>query len=571
MIVVQTVINRGSRTRPTKQEKKETSPSLSGSPLGFWNLNLELQALKTILTPGCEWAEKLYAGCKPDHFHHNTTRAIFVRLQEQMDASKGYELPSLDFMLSDAKLAPSIRQTLRDAFENDLEDPLAIVKTQGDFDLLTQELSSLAKTRAVFKATQKAANTLLDSQEPTGLVEEVSTALGESLFNADDDEDFLTQIVMGKGYSQTAEDSYYRIISGVFEGAKIKTGFKTFDEKTGGFHRTNLVVIAASSGGGKSLFAVNLLVRQFLLGYSVILVSYEMTEDEVMIRLIANIAEVDMNRLQNKQLTPEEMDRCAAAWREFNLRGYELGSSYHIICPKKETTVSEVGFRIRGIKADVCILDYINLLASSTEGDQWQRLGDIARESKILANKLNCVMILLAQLDDAYNLRYSKAIKDHANFLMGWVRDENAIANRVISIRQLKARNAPLYPFELGERFDIAQFRDMDQDDRTFWPSKDDLRELELRCSQVGLMLEPTVSKETNPKKSKKKVEKKAKEEPKPEVITPIFKRSLDDIPEDSLLVTERSEDSPIDFSKIRVKSSDVSFLKSNSAFEGTV
>lgn len=566
--MVQTVINRGSRVRPSKKERQEeiTSPTF-----GFWNLSLELQAIKTILSPNNEWAERLFSVCRQDHFHHNTTKAIFVRLKEVMDASKGYELPSLDFMLSDSKLSPSIKQTLRDSFENDMEEPLAAIVSQGDFDMLTQELTSLAKTRAVFKATQKAANDLLDSQEPSGLVQEVSTALGESLFNNDDDEDFQTQIVMGKGYNQAAEDSFNRILSGVFESAKIKTGFAEFDDRTGGFHRTNLVVVAANSGGGKSLFAVNLLIRQYLLGYKVVLISYEMSEDEVMIRLLSNIAEVDMNRLQNKQITPEEMDRVTAAWREFNLRGYELGSSYYLVCPKKETTIPEVGFRIRGMKPDVTILDYINLLESSTEGDQWQRLGDIAKEAKILANKLDSVMILLAQLDDAYNLRYSKAIKDHANFLMGWVRDETAIQSRVITVRQLKARNAPLYPFDLIERFDIAQFRDPSQDDRTIWPSRKDLIDLELRCQQVGLKLEPTVSKEFDKKaKKKKRVKEKEKEEEIIEDKLPIKRKSLEDVPIGDE-VTERSEDSPIDFSKIKVKSSDASFLKSNSAFEGTV
>jgi len=1085
--MVQTVINRGSRVRPTKKEHKEEAPATT---FGFWNLSLELQAIKTILAPSNEWAERLFSACRQDHFHHNTTKAIFARLKEVMDASKGYELPSLDFMLSDSKLSPSIKQTLRDSFENDMEEPLATIASQGDFDMLTQELNSLAKTRAVFKATQKAANDLLDSQEPSGLVQEVSTTLGASLFNNDDDDDFQTQIVMGKGYNQAAEDSFTRILSGVFEGSKIKTGFAEFDEKTGGFYRTNLIVVAATSGGGKcvaastkiptsrglkriediyneipgndtdgwklvpsgfefyvatrqgpqivdrvyktegiarkittswgdtlegldthkiwvydsitneegfkslgdigegdwllksigsnlyasdipdlsytprqyaagrliddvgrfpsklnedlaalfgfivaegweshtfgnsdydlmvfvqktlenefgcireiksykdrdyheikflailsdffaefcgkvksgerfvpkcilqsperyqraflsalfegdgtvyrvsegkdafknrwrleyntisgrlaadvkavlenmgiactldsygtwaangseaqvsktgwvlsilkpsvrdfrarvgfmsqrkrtmlneycdhldkvytegfdeqntnhkvfgvenkipvepiisyinrvfelmvgqtilvhntsrglptsyrkpagkyhalfschgsvqkalkkgvtnkqavkeiinshhghaslvritnewvpvdtqicdliendivlkqlrikinslvsgmwaqatlvekidavvpvydlsvpgpheydanglvshnSLFAVNLLIRQFLLGYKVVLISYEMSEDEVMIRLLSNIAEVDMNRLQNKQITPEEMDRVTAAWREFNLRGYELGSSYFLVCPKKETTIPEVGFRIRGMKPDVTILDYINLLESSTEGDQWQRLGDIAKEAKILANKLDSVMILLAQLDDAYNLRYSKAIKDHANFLMGWVRDETAIQSRVITIRQLKARNAPLYPFDLIERFDIAQFRDPSQDDRTVWPSKKELLDLEIRCQQVGLKLEPTISKDLD-KKAKKKTRVKEKEK-EPKEVLPVKRKSLEDVVGDE--VTERSEDSPIDFSKIKVKSSDASLLKSNSAFEGTV
>jgi len=1067
--LVYTVINQNS-DKPDSREKENTPKS----GVGFWNLDLELQAIKTVLTPSSEWAAKVYSVCKPDFFHHSTTKAIFTRLHSMMESSKNFELPTLDFVLSDSKISPAIRDTLRDSFA---EDEVAIVASQGDFDLLVQGLTSLAKTRALYQATHKAANELLDSAEPTDLIKQVSDKLGESLFRMEDDDELLAQITMGRGYNQSAEDSFSRIVNGIFDELKIKTGFKEFDERTGGFHRTNLVILGGSSGGGKctifntriptnhgvmqigdiynlyanpddkgwisvpkgelqvytregirevdgvyktegstyrietkwgdefeglgehklycydsekrelgfkrlceiqverdwvlktvgnqlfgnkidipyapikltkkhnkrfediekyptqltsdlaivfglivsegyraksicnndislliftqnvfqshfgcsrqikpnrlprhyicfgryleqyftsftgdlksgsriipkcimqaheniqcaflrglyegdgsihemgntergknswalqytsiskqliyeiksllenigiycvvyfhkktsiyylhvikesyvlfqqkigflsdaknseltrcidhkikmnacsssedtnhlcsghynqipkqpiidyihrvfvlmkdqtiqvirnnmktyerpigryhalftchgpiqkilgsktkftstytanliitshhrwssvyenkpipvlphirdliendtilkdlrshikelcshvwaqvsslekkddvvpvfdlsvpgpqeyaanglmshnSLFAVNLLERQYRLGYNVILASYEMDSDEVLIRLLSNVGEVDMSRLQNNKLTPPETNQVTAAWREFNLKGYEKGNSYHIICPKTETTVPEIGFRVRSLKPDVLILDYINLLGSSsgTAEAQWQVLGDISREAKLLANKLNCVVILLAQIDDTYNLRYSKGIKDHANFVAGWVRDETSINSRIINIHQMKARNAPLYNFDLVERFDIAQFRDPGQDDRKTWPTQDELLMLELQCQSVGLKLEPTVSKEFDKKK---------REEIKQVVNSNKDKERVADEKIDNESVSTASllfssENIPVDFSKLTVKSSSVSLLNNdNLLYEDTV
>ena len=1073
--MVYTVVNTGNRdeddadSRPAKAKTKSD---------GFWNIDLELRALKTILTPSSDWATKVYAVCKPEFFHQSTTKAIFVHLQSLLTSSNTFELPTLDFILSDSKLSPAIREAVTAALSG---TSVVIVNSQGDFDILVQGLSSLSKTRALYKAAHTATNELLDSDNPDQLRKQVTARLGQSLFAAESDDELLAQISMGKPYNQAAEDAFNLIINGSFEKVKIKTGFKEFDNKTGGFHRTNLVVFGANSGGGKcchfdtlipttqglfkignlynlfakpddkgwipvpagtlqvytregikdvagvfktegttykietnwgdefeglgehklycydcssqafgfkrldeiqvgidwilkkvgtnlygdtlalpytpllpkcksnqrfedvtkypteltpdlailfglivsegskeesicnndmslleyvqnviqthfgcfrkitpnrmprhyirfgtylshyftsftghiksgdrfvpicimrapeniqcaflrglyegdgsihelgktkrgkntwalqyttisrrlaleikallenmgiycviysvptektttyylhvckksyitfqqkigflserknselarciehrikmnactssqdtnhlcsghynkipkqpiidyinrvfdlmskqtieikrtnmlsytrplgkyhalfschgsvqnvlnprtkftstytanlivtshhrwsgvhkskhipvlssirdliendailkklrshinkicshiwaqvksvekknevvpvfdlsvlgpheyaanglmshnSLFAVNLLERQYRLGYNVVLVSYEMTDQEVLIRLLSNIGEVDMNQLQNNKLTPPEINRVTSAWREFNLEGYERTNGYHIICPKSETTVPEIGFRVRNLKPDVLILDYINLLGSSmgSAEAQWQKLGDISREAKILANKLNCVVILLAQIDDAYNLRYSKAIKDHANFVMAWIRDDTSKTSHIINIKQIKARNAPLYDFPLGEKFEWGQFRDPDQEDRTTWPNADELMMLELRCQSLGLKPEPTVSKEYD---AKIRSEAKRLVNTNMEDVAPKKdegKEVKQPTPESTSLLYS-AEDLPVDFSKLVVKESALSWPMDNTLYEDTV
>ena len=451
----------------------------------LWNMELELKALKTISTPDSEWSRKMFAAMKADHFYHRHTQDVFGLVKEIQETG-ALEIPSHQFLLEDQRIDTSVRDLLVSSFA-----AMPVVASQGDFDYLVGQLTGLSKLRAIYQAAQQAGSQILEGPGGESAVQQVIDQLGEKLIAADDREDLTTQVTLGRGYNVTAELSYQRIMSGLPDTAQLKTGFKEFDARTGGHRRTNLVIIGAGSGHGKSLYALNLMIRQYRLGYNVVLVSYEMTEDEVMIRILSNISEVEMNKIQTQTCTPRDIQRVEAAYREFLLLGHDRGNHYTIICPKDETTVPEIGFRVKALKPDSLILDYINLLASSGGGSgsaQWQELGDIARDAKLLANKLNCVVYLLAQIDDTYNLRYSKAIKDHANFVMGWILDEQARVERMINIQQMKARNAPCYPFSLAERYDIAQFRDPDQGDRQDWPDDRQVDDMLARCRAAGLL-----------------------------------------------------------------------------------
>lgn len=566
--MVYTLINNNDQDPDTQDDN--VKPADGGR---FWNLDLELQALKTILAGNIDWSAKVYGACQIDYFHHSTSHEVFNRIQALMEKSSSFNLPSLPFILSDSKLSQQVKQDFSDAITDS-----SVVQTQGDFDILIHGLATLAKARSLYNITRVAADNLLQSEEPTALVKQVSEQLGRSIFSLGDDTDIITQLSIGRQYNQEAEDAFNRILNGSFEQTKIKSGFAEFDHRTGGFHRTNLVIIGGNSGGGKSLMAVNLLIRQYRLGYNVCLCSYEMTDDEVLLRVLANISEVDMSRLQNHRLTPIESDRVAAAWREFNLIGYKQNNTYHILCPKTETTVPEIGFRVQSLKPDMLILDYINLLSSGSAGGdaQWQQLGDISRSGKLLANKLNCVVVLLAQIDDTYNLRYSKSIKDHANFVMGWVRDTTAVNSGIINIRQLKARNAPLYDFNLIDRFDIAQFRDEGQEDRRVWPTRDELLMLEIQCHKLGLKLEPTVSKEYDKQKSIEGIQKSIVE--KNQIINNISDedKNIDVVVEKERVPTSEllfslNDAIPKEFASLEVKASNTPLIKGYFDVEDTV
>lgn len=218
-----------------------------------------------------------------------------------------------------------------------------------------------------------------------------------------------------------------------------------------------------------SQMALNLMTRQYLMGYDVVMASYEMGYEEIMHREFALISEVAHKKIKSQKMTAEEKRIVECSFREFNLKGKKNGNGFWLACPNSQNTVTEIGMRYMTRKPTCIIFDYINLLKSSHSKQtdaQWQMLGDIAKEAKVLARRMNCVVYLLIQIDKEHNLRYSQAIKDHADWIWGWVYDEDAKMNGFVNVKQIKARSAACYDFQLVTRFDVSQFRDPEEEDK---------------------------------------------------------------------------------------------------------
>jgi len=451
---------------------------MTASALG--NLELELKALKTVLTDGNEFANELYATFKPAFFHFKVTKALYTRLDTIME--KNTNFPTWKMLVSDSQLEENVREALLDQM-----DRVPTVQAKGDFEYLTQELAELARKRLIYNSLLTTQESLYDiSKLSTDIASEVSASL-LSLNNDDPN----SELAMGMGYNILGEQIFNDIVYNTESKNVIKTGYKSFDDRSGGHQRGNLVLIGANSGGGKSQMAVNLMIRQYLMGYTVVLASYEMNYHEIMTRVLSILSEVPMELISNKTMTPHQKKVVEYTWRKFILFGLKNNNTFYITTPSGETTITEICVRYKSKKPTSIIFDYINLLTSKSKHSeaQWQMLGEISKEGKVMAKKMDCVVFLLVQIDDQLQLRYSKAIKDHANWFMGWIYDDEARANGFVTVKQLKARNAPCYDFPLITRFDISQFRDPDEVDKIIQFTDAEFTDLLVESKDAGAML----------------------------------------------------------------------------------
>ncbi len=202
----------------------------------------------------------------------------------------------------------------------------------------------------------------------------------------------------------------------------IATGFKDYDKITNGLQNSDLVLLAARPGVGKTSFAMNILVHAATDGgKKCAIFSLEMSKEQLMQRAICSLAKVSMAKALNGSMDAEEWKRIWSATKKLEQSGLYVDDS-------SLTTPADVLAKCRRLKAkenlDLIMIDYIQLMSSgSGKKDQSRQneVGEISRSLKIAAKELNIPIIALSQLSRGVESR-----PDHRPMLSD-LRDSGAI------------------------------------------------------------------------------------------------------------------------------------------------
>lgn len=214
----------------------------------------------------------------------------------------------------------------------------------------------------------------------------------------------------------------------------ISSGFLDLNRKTNGFQKTDLILVAARPAMGKTAFALNLAANAARDSQaSVAIFTLEMSNQQLIQRMIAATAQVELQNLKNGNLKDEEWHKITDAM--------EVLSTYKIyIDDTAGMNMVQLRSKCRRLKMesglDLVIIDYLQLMEGDgrTENRQ-QEISKISRSLKILAKELNCPIIALSQLSRApeqrtehrpmlADLRESGAIEQDADMVMFLYRDE---------------------------------------------------------------------------------------------------------------------------------------------------
>ena len=214
---------------------------------------------------------------------------------------------------------------------------------------------------------------------------------------------------------------------GVLRG--LKTGFADLDKKTAGLQKGDLVIVGARPAMGKTTFAQNLAYNIANINRrGVLFFSMEMAKNEIVDRIISDIADVDNWKMRTGNLSDEEFSRIGDALGEIDELPIYIDDT-------SSMTVMELRNKARRAKHDhdigVVIVDYLQLITGSDRysGNRVQEVTEISRGLKILARELEIPVIALAQLsrnvtgrDDPRpvlsDLRESGSIEQDADLVM---------------------------------------------------------------------------------------------------------------------------------------------------------
>lgn len=183
---------------------------------------------------------------------------------------------------------------------------------------------------------------------------------------------------------------------GVLRG--LKTGFTDLDKKTAGFQKGDLVIIGARPAMGKTTFAQNLAYNIANINKKgVLFFSMEMAANEIVDRIISDIADVDNWRMRTGNLSDEEFSRIGDALGEIDELPIYIDDT-------SAMTIAELRNKARRAMHDhdigIVIIDYLQLMTGSDRyaGNRVQEITEISRGLKVLARELEIPVVALAQL-----------------------------------------------------------------------------------------------------------------------------------------------------------------------------
>ncbi len=185
----------------------------------------------------------------------------------------------------------------------------------------------------------------------------------------------------------------------------ISTGFIDIDKRTAGLHGSELILIAARPGMGKTTFALNIAQNAAVKsGVPVVIFSLEMPGIQLANRMLASEAMVSSEKLKKGDLKNDDWDKVGEAVDALSTAEIYIDDSSGITMP-------EIGARCRRLKAEkglgMVVIDYIQLMNSRTS-DRQQAISEISRSMKILAKDLNIPVIALSQLNRDVEKRDNK-------------------------------------------------------------------------------------------------------------------------------------------------------------------
>lgn len=273
----------------------------------------------------------------------------------------------------------------------------------------------------------------------------------------------------------------------------VQSGFKELDKLTAGWQKSDLIILAARPGMGKTAFVLSL-ARNTAVDFQkpVALFSLEMSSIQLVNRLISSETQLPQDKLKKGNLEKYE-------WEQLHAKIPKLAEAPIFIDDTPALSIFELRAKCRRLKAQhdiqLVIIDYLQLMTAAGEGkgNREQEISTISRSLKSIAKELDVPIIALSQLSRAVetrggdkrpqlsDLRESGAIEQDADMVMFIYRPEyygitqGEDGTPLTGIGQLivaKHRNGALQDINLRFVNNLAKFENLESDDMGSYGSR---------------------------------------------------------------------------------------------------
>ena len=256
----------------------------------------------------------------------------------------------------------------------------------------------------------------------------------------------------------------------------LPTGFRDLDRLTSGLQPSDLILVAARPSMGKTAFTLNIAqnvgVKQHK---TVAFFSLEMSQEQLVQRLLCQIAHIDSQKLRTGQLNSDD------EWPKLTDACDKLYQAPIYIDDTPGISVTEMRSKARRLKAehglDLIIVDYLQLMQGRNSESRQQEISEISRSLKALARELKVPLIALSQLSRSVesrqdkrpmlsDLRESGALEQDADIVSFLYRedyyDKETENQHITEIILAKHRNGPVGSVKLYFKGEYTLFLNLD-------------------------------------------------------------------------------------------------------------
>jgi len=322
-----------------------------------------------------------------------------------------------------------------------------------------------------------------------GAAGEIAALAYEDTDDVDETVDRAEQILFGVSQRRIARDmmpirdivsDYYDRIDYLYqhkdETIGVPTGFRNIDKLLGGMQRSDLIIVAARPGMGKTSLMLSMALnaaRKY--GQRVAIFSLEMSAEQLVQRLISAETGIDSQRLRIGHLHDDE-------WPIFTQATGALSDTMIFIDDTPSISAMQVRTKARRLYAeyglDLLIVDYLQLMQSDRRSEnRVQEISFLSRSLKGLARELHIPVVVASQLSRAVeqrndkhpmlsDLRESGSIEQDADIVMFIYRDEyynqETDQPNIAEIVVAKHRNGPTGMVPLFFKKELAQFLEVE-------------------------------------------------------------------------------------------------------------
>lgn len=401
---------------------------------------------------------------KPQSFYNDVNSLIYEAMMTLSSDRKPIDAITLTAELKKKKLNDKIPESY-------IEQLVEIVPTAANIDHYGKIVLDAATKRSLISAGTNIAE--MGYQEAHGVNDILDTA-ESSLFS-------ISQGQMRKSFipiKDTLAESFDRIDELHRKGAGLRgvaSGFRDLDDVLSGFQPSNLLILAARPGQGKTALVLNMAqnvaVKQ---KQAVGIFSLEMSKEELVDRLLVSQADVDAWRFKTGRLNDSDYVKLSDAMGE-------LGDAPIFIDDTPGLTITEMRSKARRLHLEhnlsLLIVDYLQLVDPGRRYEsRVQEVSVVSQSLKNLARELQVPVLSASQLSRAVehrgerkpqlaDLRESGAIEQDADVVMFIYRPDVEVVSPTIPVKLLiaKHRNGPTGEIDLLFKGDRIKFYSMDK------------------------------------------------------------------------------------------------------------